>query len=92
MNRSLTIALLLVATVLAGCAGQGRSMLELRPYTAQELHQKALEDLSRQGLSFDEYQLKRAQLMGQPVRDFDFDGHDELNADRGFSNREAHQG
>lgn len=92
MTRFTTIALLLLATVLTGCAGQGHSMLELHPYSALELRQKALEDLSRQGLSFDEYQLKRAQLQGQPVRDFDFDGQDELNADRGFINAEAHQG
>jgi hypothetical protein len=92
MNRFATIALLLIATVLTGCAGQGHSMLELHPYTALEVRQKALEDLSRQGLSFDEYQLKRAQLQGQPVRDFDFDGQDELNAGRSNGNREAHQG
>ena len=92
MNRLLTIALLLAATVLTGCATEGHSMLELRPYTALELRQKALEDLSRQGLSFDEYQLKRAQLQGQPVRDFEFDGHTELNADRGFNHNDDHQG
>lgn len=41
--------------VLAGCA----SHPELRPYTAEETRQLQLESIQRQGLSLDEYELRK---------------------------------
>lgn len=80
MNRLLTLSVLLVAAVLAGCATHPSP--ELRPYTAQETRQLALEALSRRGLSFDEYQQQRAALTGQPQKAFGFDQQAEMNAQR----------
>jgi hypothetical protein len=80
MNRSLAVSLLLVTSVLAGCATHPSP--ELRPYTAQETQQLALEALSRRGLSFDEYQQQRAALTGQPQKTFGFDHQGEMNAER----------
>ncbi|WP_347901209.1 hypothetical protein [Pseudomonas purpurea] len=82
MNHLLVTSLLLVASVLAGCANQPSP--ELRPYTAEESRELALEALSRRGLSFDEYQQKKAELLGQPQKAFAFDQHGEMNAERGL--------
>ncbi|BDM23404.1 MULTISPECIES: hypothetical protein [Pseudomonas] len=41
--------------VLTGCA----SHPELRPYTAEETRQLQLESIQRQGLSLDEYELRK---------------------------------
>ncbi|MCU1752398.1 hypothetical protein [Pseudomonas sp. 6D_7.1_Bac1] len=81
MKHLLVVSLLLVASVLAGCASHPSP--ELRPYTAEETRELALEALSRRGLSFDEYQAKKAQLLGQPQKAFGFDQHGEMNAERG---------
>ncbi len=78
MNRSLVVCLLIVSSVLAGCATHPAP--ELRPYTAEETKQLALEALSRRGLSFDEYQQQRAALTGQPQKVFGFDQQAEMNA------------
>jgi hypothetical protein len=80
MNRSLAVSLLLVTSVLAGCATHPSP--ELRPYTPQETQQLALEALSRRGLSFDDYQQQRAALTGQPQKTFGFDHQGEMNAER----------
>ncbi|MGU9856851.1 hypothetical protein [Pseudomonas sp. LF245] len=80
MNRFLVVCLLLVTAVLAGCATHPSP--ELRPYSAEESKQLALEALSRRGLSFDEYQQQRAALTGQPQKPFGFDRRGEMNAER----------
>ena len=80
MNRFLAISLLLVASVLAGCATHPAP--ELRPFSAEESKELALEALSRRGLSFDEYQQKKAELTGQAQKAFGFDRQGEMNADR----------
>ena len=80
MNRLFAVSLLLVTSVLAGCATHPAP--ELRPYTAEETKQLALEALSRRGLSFDEYQQQRAALTGQSQKTFGFDGQGEMNAER----------
>ncbi|MGY2289855.1 hypothetical protein ACW9H6_08405 [Pseudomonas sp. SDO528_S397] len=80
MNRFLAISLLLAASVLAGCANHPSP--ELRPYTAQESKELALEALSRRGLSFDEYQQKKAELTAQPHKSLEFDREGEMNAER----------
>ena len=80
MYRFLAVCLLLVTSILAGCATHPSP--ELRPYTAEESKQLALEALSRRGLSFDEYQQQRAALTGQPQKTFGFDRRGEMNAER----------
>ena len=80
MNRLFAISLLSVISVLAGCATHPSP--EMRPYTAEETKQLALEALSRRGLSFDEYQQQRAALTGQPQKSFGFDHQGEMNAER----------
>ena len=82
MNAFLALSLLLVASVLAGCASHPAP--ELRPYTAEEQRELALEALNRRGLSFDEYQLKKAELLGQPRNRFGLDRQGEMNAERGL--------
>jgi hypothetical protein len=81
MNRLLALALLLSVAVVSGCASGNHP--ELRPYTAEETHQLALEDLNRRGLSYDEYQIRKAQLMEQPQiqRAHEFDNRGEYNAE-----------
>ncbi|WPO98403.1 hypothetical protein SFA35_17385 [Pseudomonas sp. HR96] len=44
---------------LTGCANHP----ELRPYTAEETRELALESLARQGLPFDEFQRRKAELL-----------------------------
>jgi len=83
MNRLFVTSLLLAASVLAGCASHPSP--ELRPYTAEESKELALEALNRRGLSYDEYQMKKAELLGQPQKAFGFDTKGEMNAERGVS-------
>ncbi|WP_415761922.1 hypothetical protein [Pseudomonas sp. CP4] len=80
MNRLLTVSLMLAVSVLAGCAGHVSP--ELRPYTAEESRELALEALNRSGLSFDEYHAKKAQLLDQPQKTFGFDQQGEMSAER----------
>ncbi|WP_122663775.1 hypothetical protein [Pseudomonas viridiflava] len=76
MNRIYAFALLLTVAVVSGCSTH--HAVELRPYTAEETHQLALEDLNRRGLSFDEYQVAKAKLLAEPqmqaARQFDNQG------------------
>ncbi len=80
MNRLATLALLLSVAILSGCAAGNHP--ELRPYTAEETHQLAMEDLNRRGLTFDQYQARKKQLMAQPQlqRAHEFDNRGEANA------------
>jgi len=73
--------MLLSVAVLSGCAAGNHP--ELRPYTAEETHQLALEDLNRRGLSYDEYQVRKAQLMAQPQMQqaHEFDNRGEVSAE-----------
>lgn len=80
MNRLLTVSLLLAISVLAGCASHVSP--ELRPYTAEETRELAMEALNRRGLSFDEYHAKKAELLGQPRKTFGFDSQGEMSAER----------
>ncbi|MBC3377347.1 hypothetical protein HU762_25740 [Pseudomonas sp. SWRI92] len=79
MNRILAVLLLLTVTVLSGCAS---SSPELRPYTAEESRELALEALNRRGLSFDEYHAKKAELLGPLQKNVGFDERGEMNAER----------
>jgi len=65
MNRSLTLPFLLAIATLAGCAAAPGP--EMRPYTAEETHELAMEALNRRGLSFDEYQHQKTLLQRQQV-------------------------
>ncbi|CAM2991203.1 MULTISPECIES: hypothetical protein [Pseudomonas] len=80
MNRLLSVALLLAASFLAGCATHPAP--ELRPYSAEETRQLAMEALNRRGLSFDDYQQQKAKLAAQPQKPFGFDRQGEMNAER----------
>ncbi|MDR6961729.1 hypothetical protein J2W43_005743 [Pseudomonas brassicacearum] len=79
MNRTLAVLLLLTATVLSGCAS---SSPELRPYTAEETRELALEALNRRGLSFDEYHAKKAELLGTSPKNVGFDDQGQMSAER----------
>ncbi|MFW9269768.1 hypothetical protein J3P80_08125 [Pseudomonas sp. D2-30] len=79
MNRILAVLLLLAVTVLSGCAS---SSPELRPYTAEETRELALEALNRRGLSFEEYHAKKAELLGPSQKNTGFDERGEMNAER----------
>lgn len=79
MNRILAVLLLLTASVLSGCA---TSSPELRPYTAEETRELALEALNRRGLSFDEYHAKKAELLGPSQKNVGFDERGEMNAEQ----------
>ncbi|KHK62303.1 hypothetical protein [Pseudomonas frederiksbergensis] len=79
MNRILAVLLLLTVTVLSGCAS---SSPELRPYTAEETRELALEALNRRGLSFEEYHAKKAELLGTSQKNVGFDERGEMNAER----------
>ena len=79
MNRILAVLLLLTATVLSGCAS---SSPELRPYTAEETRELALEALNRRGLSFEEYHVKKAELLGPSQKNVGFDERGEMNAEQ----------
>ena len=80
MNHLLTVSLLLAVSVLAGCASHVSP--ELRPYSAEESRELALEALNRSGLSFDESHAKKARLLGQPQKAFGFDKQGEMSAER----------
>ncbi|MFJ2536345.1 MULTISPECIES: hypothetical protein [unclassified Pseudomonas] len=80
MNRLLTLSLLLVVSVLAGCATHVSP--EQRPYTPEETRELAMEALNRSGLSFDEYHAKKALLLGQSPKAFGFDKQGEMSAER----------
>ncbi|CAI8972869.1 hypothetical protein D3C81_1743950 [compost metagenome] len=80
MNHLPSATLLLIVSLLAGCATHPAP--ELRPYSAEESRELALEALSRRGLSFDEYQAKKAQLLPQPSKAGGFDPQAEMNAER----------
>lgn len=80
MKPLIATFLLLAVSVLAGCASHVSP--ELRPYTAEETRELALEALNRRGLSFDEYHAKKAELLGEPQKVFGFDKHGEMNAER----------
>jgi hypothetical protein len=80
MNHLPSATLLLIVSLLAGCATHPAP--ELRPYSAEESRELALEALSRRGLSFDEYQAKKAQLLPQPSKASGFDPQAEMNAER----------
>ena len=71
MKPLIATFLLLAVSVLAGCSNHVSP--ELRPYTAEETRELALEALNRRGLSFDEYHAKKAELLGQPQKTFGFD-------------------
>lgn len=80
MKLPVATFLLLAASALAGCASHVSP--ELRPYTAEESKELALEALNRRGLSFDEYHAKKAELLGEPRKSFGFDKQGEMNAER----------
>ncbi|WP_339483267.1 MULTISPECIES: hypothetical protein [unclassified Pseudomonas] len=79
MNRTLAVLLLLTATLLSGCAS---SSPELRPYTADETRELALEALNRRGLSFDEYHAKKAELLGSSQKNVGFDDQGQMSAEQ----------
>ncbi|WP_460318545.1 hypothetical protein [Pseudomonas ogarae] len=79
MNRTFAVLLLLTATLLGGCAS---SAPELRPYTADETRELALEALNRRGLSFDEYHAKKAELLGSSQKNVGFDDQGQMSAER----------
>lgn len=79
MNRSLAVLLLSAIAVLSGCAS---SSPELRPYTAEETRELALEALNRRGLSFDEYHAKKAELLGPSQKNSGFDDRGEMSAEQ----------
>ncbi|AVU75785.1 hypothetical protein FHJ31_12330 [Pseudomonas sp. Fig-3] len=79
MNRTFAVLLLLTATVLSGCAS---SSPELRPYTAEETRELALEALNRRGLSFEEYHAKKAELLGPSQKNVGFDDQGQMSAER----------
>lgn len=79
MNRALVLSLFAATVILAGCAN--RPGPESRPYTAEETRELAMEALNRRGLSFDEYQQKKAELLGAPQQTFGFDRQGEMNAE-----------
>ncbi|OCX25704.1 hypothetical protein [Pseudomonas graminis] len=91
MNRLLVLSLLLCASLLAGCAAGNHP--ELRAYSAEETHQLALEDLNRRGLSYDEFQARKARLIEQPQlqRAHAFDNRGEVNAEVSVASK-ARQG
>lgn len=80
MKPLIATLMLLAVSVLAGCASHVSP--ELRPYTAEETRELALEALNRRGLSFDEYHAKKAQLVGQPQKTLGFDQKGEMSAGR----------
>ena len=79
MNRLLILALSVGTVLISGCATGGHP--ELRPFTAQESRQLALEDLYRRGLPYDELQARKRQLMAdpQPQHAHEFDNRGEAS-------------
>ncbi|MDO7898299.1 hypothetical protein [Pseudomonas citrulli] len=80
MNRTLAVLLLSTVTLLSGCAS---SFPELRPYSADETRELALEALNRRGLSFDEYHAKKTELLGTAQKNVGFDDQGEMSAELG---------
>lgn len=82
IERIVPFALSLCLVLLAGCATGDRHP-ELRPYSAEESRQLALEDLNRRGLSFEEYQARKQQILTQPYvqQPRAFDAQGEVNAE-----------
>lgn len=79
MNRTFAVLLLLTATLLGGCAS---SSPEMRPYTADETRELALEALNRRGLSFEEYHAKKAELLGSSQKNVGFDDQGQMSAEQ----------
>ena len=79
MNRIVAVLLLSAAAALSGCT---TSSPELRPYTAEETRELALEALNRRGLSFDEYHAKKAELLGPSQKNSSFDDRGEMSAEQ----------
>ncbi|SFW41895.1 MULTISPECIES: hypothetical protein [Pseudomonas] len=79
MNRIFAVLLLLTAILLGGCAS---SSPELRPYTADETRELALEALNRRGLSFEEYHAKKAELLGSSQKNVGFDDQGQMSAEQ----------
>ncbi|WP_207282727.1 hypothetical protein [Pseudomonas sp. FW300-N2F2] len=79
MNRTFAVLLLLTATLLGGCAS---SSPELRPYTADETRELALEALNRRGFSFEEYHAKKAELLGSSQKNVGFDDQGQMSAEQ----------
>ncbi|MCY1274361.1 hypothetical protein D9M70_229830 [compost metagenome] len=61
MKHAHTLALAVMALILAGCASQPEP--EQRPYTDAEVKQFALEMLSRSGLPYDDYEKLRQAIL-----------------------------
>jgi acyl-[acyl carrier protein]--UDP-N-acetylglucosamine O-acyltransferase len=80
MKPMIATMLMLTLSVLAGCASHVSP--ELRPYTAEESQELALEALNRRGLSFEEYHAKKAELLGEPRKSFGFDKQGEMSVGR----------
>lgn len=59
MKSVLALSVVMLTAALAGCAANHP---EDRGYSAEEQHELALENLSRRGLSFDEYQREHARI------------------------------
>ncbi|AKT30105.1 hypothetical protein RYA05_27400 [Pseudomonas syringae pv. actinidiae] len=76
MNRMLALVLIFAVALVSGCSTH--HAVEQRAFSAEESHQLALEDLNRRGLSFEEYQARKAQLLADPqiqqAREFDDNG------------------
>lgn len=88
MNRIFALAVLMTVAVVSGCSTH--NAVELRPYTAEETQQLALEDLNRRGLSFEEYHARKAQLLAEPrlQQARQFDRNAEISVDRGPISRD----
>ena len=81
MKGLAAIALVVLCFAMGGCAQ--RSAPEERGYSVAESRELALEVLNRRGLSFDEYQRRKAELLGQDRQHCDFDSGAETHAGRG---------
>lgn len=79
MNRIFAVLLLSTVAILSGCAS---SSPELRPYTADETRELALEALNRRGLSFEEYHAKKVELLGTAEKNVGFDDRGEMSAEQ----------
>jgi len=66
MKTALAFSLAVLTAALAGCADNHP---ETRGYSVEEQHELALENLSRRGLSFDEYQRERARIERSQARE-----------------------
>lgn len=71
------VALIFLSAAMAGCAQHPAP--QDRGYSALERRELALEALNRRGLSFDEYQQRKAELLAPDL----LHGGVEINADLG---------